>query len=86
MHTAIGGQILQHSHKNIQAALIGNYSLHLCAGLNLHEIARCPVKVLPPDCGVLFVWCLPTTLCSETLLLSPPFEDMKTSMHMVICG
>lgn len=44
MQTPAGGLILQHSHKNIQPALMGNYSLHLCAGLNLHEIARCPGK------------------------------------------
>lgn len=23
---------------------MGNYSLHLCAGWNLHEVARCPGK------------------------------------------
>lgn len=56
MHTPTGGQILQHTHKNIQAALMSNYSLHLCAGLNLHEIARCPGKgVVTRLCGTLFV-------------------------------
>lgn len=36
---------------------MGNYSLHLWAGLNLHEVARCPAKGVPSERkrGSLFV-------------------------------
>lgn len=78
------GQILQQSHKNIQPALMGNYSSHLCAGLNLHEIARCPGKGVAIRVGSLCL--VPSTpLHPEASLVFPSLEDAKAQAHALTC-